>query len=217
MILKNTLSVRLFLPLLFVSGLSAAPRLNLIQNSLTVSVPLGTNGPKETLDTFNIGSGTLSLTASSSVPWLAPTVGTSQVCGLRGGCYPVTIAFDTASLTAGSYTGVITLSDPNAVDSPQNITVTAQVGGDVPNSLTFYAAPGSSTSATFTTNGPITAKVNNASWLTTSTSTDIGRRRLCDHRYGYRGQHHGCNGLTAGLSLSPARHSHRTTSKFLSP
>lgn len=172
MILKNTLSVRLFLPLLFVSGLSAAPRLNLIQNSLTVSVPLGTNGPKETLDTFNIGSGTLSLTASSSVPWLAPTVGTSQVCGLRGGCYPVTIAFDTASLTAGSYTGVITLSDPNAVDSPQNITVTAQVGGDVPNSLTFYAAPGSSTSATFTTNGPITAKVNNASWLTTSTSTD---------------------------------------------
>ncbi len=84
----------------------------------------------------------------------------------------MTIAFDTASLTAGSYTGVVTLSDPNAVDSPQNITVTAQVGGDVPNSLTFYLAPGSSTSATFTTNGPITAKVNNASWLTTATSTD---------------------------------------------
>ncbi len=172
MILKNTLSVRFFLPLLFVSGLSAAPRLNLIQNSLTVSVPLGTNGPKETLDTFNIGSGTLKLTASSSVPWLAPTVGTSQVCGLRGGCYPVTIAFDTASLTAGSYTGVVTLSDPNAVDSPQNITVTAQVGGNIPSSLTLYAAPGSSTSATFTTNGPITAKVNNSPWLTTSTSTN---------------------------------------------
>jgi uncharacterized protein (TIGR03437 family) len=171
-IVKNTLSVRFLVPLLFVSGLSAAPRLNLIQNALTVSVPLGTNGPKETLDTFNIGNGALNLTASSSVPWLAPTVGTSQVCGLRGGCYPVTIAFDTASLTAGSYTGVITLSDPKAVDSPQTITVTAQVGGDVPNNLTFYVAPGGSASATFTTNGPITAKVGNASWLTTSTSTN---------------------------------------------
>jgi uncharacterized protein (TIGR03437 family) len=171
-ILKNTLSVRFLVPLLFVSGLSAAPRLNLIQTALTVSVPAGTNGPKYSLDTFNIGSGTLSLQASSSVPWLVPTVGTSQVCGLRGGCYPVSIAFQTASLAAGTYTGIITLSDPNAVDSPQYITVTALVGGDVPGNLTFYLAPGGATSTTFTTNGPITAKVSNAPWLTTSTSAN---------------------------------------------
>ena len=172
MILKNTLSVRFFVPLLFVSGLGATPRLNLVQTALTVSVPAGTNGPNYSLDTFNIGSGTLSLQASSSVPWLVPTVGTSQVCGLRGGCYPVTIAFQTAALAAGSYTGVITLSDPNALDSPQTITVTAQVGGDVPANLTFYLAPGSATSTTFTTNGPITAKVSNAPWLTASTSAN---------------------------------------------
>jgi hypothetical protein len=157
-ILKKTLSARIFVPLLFVSGLSAAPRLNLIQTALAVSVPTGTNGPKYTLDTFNIGSGTLSLQASSSVPWLVPTVGSSQVCGLRGGCYPVSIAFQTSSLSAGTYTGTITLSDPNAVDSPQTITVTAQVGGDVPGNLTFYLAPGGTTSTTFTTNGPITLK-----------------------------------------------------------
>ena len=172
MIVKNTLSVRFLVPLLFVSGLSATPRLNLIQTSLTVSVPTGTNGPNYSLDTFNIGSGTLSLQASSSVPWLVPTVGTSQVCGLRGGCYPVSIAFQTASLAAGTYTGVITLSDPNAIDSPQYITVTAQVGGDVPSNLTFYLAPGGVTSTTFSTNGPVTAKVSNAPWLTTSTSAN---------------------------------------------
>ncbi len=172
MIFKNTLSVRLFAPLLFVSGLSAAPRLNLTQNALTVSVPSGSNGPKYTLDTFNIGSGALNLQASSSVPWLVPTVGTSQVCGLRGGCYPVSIAFQTAALAAGAYTGIVTLSDPNAVDSPQTITVTAQVGGDVPPNLTFYLAPGGATSTTFTTNGPIVAKVSNAPWLTTSTSAN---------------------------------------------
>ncbi len=68
MILKNTLSVRFFVPLLFVSGLSAAPRLNLVQTSLTVSVPTGTNGPTYALDTFNIGDGTLNLQASSSGP-----------------------------------------------------------------------------------------------------------------------------------------------------
>lgn len=172
MILKNTLSVRFFVPLLFVSGLSATPRLNLIQTALAVSVPTGTNGPTYSLDTFNIGSGTLSLQASSSVPWLVPTVGTSQVCGLRGGCYPVSIAFQTSSLAAGTYTGTITLSDPNAVDSPQTIIVTAQVGGDVPSNLTFYLAPGGTSSTTFTTNGPITTKVANASWLTTSTSAN---------------------------------------------
>jgi uncharacterized protein (TIGR03437 family) len=171
-IFKNTLSARFFMPLLFVAGLSAAPRLNLVQTSLAVSVPTGTNGPTITLDTFNIGSGTLSLQASSSVPWLVPTVGTSQVCGLRGGCYPVSIAFQTSSLAAGTYTGIVTLTDPNAIDSPQTITVTAQVGGDVPTDLTFYLAPGSSTSATFTTNGPIKTKVSNATWLTTSSSVN---------------------------------------------
>jgi uncharacterized protein (TIGR03437 family) len=171
-ILKKTLSVRFCVPLLVVSGLSAAPRLNLTQTSLTVSVPTGTNGPSYTLDTFNIGSGTLSLQASSSVPWLVPTVGSSTVCGLRGGCYPVTIAFQTASLTAGTYTGAITLTDPNAVDSPQYFTVTAQVGGNVPTDLVFYLAPGGTTSATFTTNGPVTAKISNATWLTTSSSAN---------------------------------------------
>jgi uncharacterized protein (TIGR03437 family) len=171
-IVKNTLSARFFLPLLFVSGLCATPRLNLIQTSLTVSVPAGTNGPTETLYTFNIGDGTLDLQASSSVTWLVPTVGTSQVCGLRGGCYPVSIAFQTSSLAAGTYTGVITLSDPSAIDAPQYISVTAQVGGDVPGTLSFYLAPGGSTSTTFTTNGHITSKVSNASWLTTSTASN---------------------------------------------
>ena len=172
MISKNTLGMRFFAPLLLVSALSAAPRLNLITNLLTVSVPTGKNGPPSTVYTFNVGTGALNLQASSSVPWLVPTVGDSQVCGLSGGCYPVSIAFQTSSLAAGTYSGIITLMDPNAIDSPQYINVTAQVGGDVPSNLVFYLAPGGSTSATFTTNGQFTAAVSGASWLKTSTSSN---------------------------------------------
>jgi uncharacterized protein (TIGR03437 family) len=172
---KTTPSVRFLTPLLLLAPMiavsqSATPRLNLEQSALTVSVPVGVNGPSDTVDAFNIGGGSLNLQASSSVTWLVPTVGASTECGLRGGCYPISIAFQTSSLTAGAYTGTITLTDANALDAPQSITVTAQVGGDVPSSLTFYVAPGSSTSASFTTNGPVTATLTNASWLTTSTS-----------------------------------------------
>jgi uncharacterized protein (TIGR03437 family) len=169
-ILKTTLSVRFLAPLLIVSGLAATPRLNLVQTALTLSVPAGTNGPTFTLYTFNIGSGSLNLQVTSSVSWLVPKVGTSTVCGLRGGCYPVSIAFQTASLTAGTYTGVITLTDPKAVDSPQTFNITAHVGGDVPSNLVFYLAPGGTATASFTTNAGISTKVNNASWLATSTS-----------------------------------------------
>ncbi len=175
MIFKNLLSVRFLAPLLLLAPLSsvplnAAPRLNLAQSALTVSVPVGSNGPTYTIDSFNVGSGSLTLQATSSVAWLTATVGASQQCVLRGSCYPVTIMFQTASLAAGTYTGTITLSDPSAVDSPQYINVTAQVGGDVPANLTFYAAPGGSASASFTTNRPVTAKIANASWLTASTA-----------------------------------------------
>lgn len=175
MIAKNILSVRFFAPLLLLAALSAvslsaAPRLNVVQTALTISVPAGSNGPTYTIDTFNIGSGSLNLQASSSVPWLVPTVGASTECGLRGACYPVAIAFQTASLAAGTYTGTITLTDPNALDSPQYINVTAQVGGDVPSNLTFYVAPNGSASASFTTNGAVKAAIANASWLTSSSS-----------------------------------------------
>lgn len=175
MISNNIVSVRFLAPLLLLAPLSAVPlsatpRLNLAQTALTVSVAAGTNGATYTVDTFNVGTGSLSLQASSSVPWMVPTVGPSQECGLRGGCYPVSIAFQTSSLAAGAYTGTITLTDPNALDSPQSIAVTAQVGGDVPSNLTFYVAPEGSASASFTTNGPVTAKIGNASWLTASTS-----------------------------------------------
>jgi uncharacterized protein (TIGR03437 family) len=181
---KNSRRLRfvpfLFAPSLFVlaSSLSAAtptPRLSLVQTSFTVSVVQGSNGPSQFVDAFNIGGGSLNLTASSNVTWLASTIGTETVCGLRGSCYPVTIALNTSALATGTYTGAVTLTDPNAVDSPQSITVTVQVGGDVPSNLVFYLAPGGTTSASFTTGSVVKTTVSAGTpWLTVSSATSQG-------------------------------------------
>jgi uncharacterized protein (TIGR03437 family) len=186
LILKNILSARfvtfLFLPLLFAlaSSLSATPRLFLVQTSVTVPVVQGSNGPTQFIDAFNIGDGTLKLTASSNVTWLTGTVGAETVCGLRGACYPITIALNTSALAAsaalpGGYTGSVTLTDPNAVDSPQSITVTVEIGGDVPGNLAFFLAPGGVSSSTFTTGSTVKTAVSGGTpWLTVSSATSQG-------------------------------------------
>jgi len=78
----------------------------------------------QTLFISNGGGGTLNWTAAADAPWinLNPTSGTG------GGT--VTIAINTPGLNTGSYTGTITVSDPDVGNSPQ----TAQVYLTVKNS-----------------------------------------------------------------------------------
>lgn len=153
--------------LLGAAAMHAAPRLALTQTAFTVSVVPGSNGTTQSLDAANIGTGTLNLTATSSVPWLVPTVGAAaSSCTLKGTCYPVQIALQTASLAAGTYTGTVTITDPNAVDAPQFVVVTALVGGTVPSTINFYLPPGGSATQDFTTASPVKATISPASpWL----------------------------------------------------
>ena len=153
--------------LLGAAAMHAAPRLALTQTAFTVSVVPGSNGTTQSLDAANIGTGTLNLTATSSVPWLVPTVGAAaSSCTLKGTCYPVQIALQTASLAAGTYTGTVTITDPNAVDAPQFVVVTALVGGTVPSAINFYLPPGGSATQDFTTASPVKATISPASpWL----------------------------------------------------
>ncbi len=163
--LSHTCGIAILLT--FGGALSAAPRLSLDQTTFAVSVAQGSSGPTETVNAKNIGTGSLNLSASSSVPWLVPTIGKSGLCGITGvgTCTPIQIAIQSSSLTAGTVTGTVTVSDPNAVDSPQNIVVVLSVGGPAPNKLEFYLAPGSSTTTTFTTYRAATAAVSGAPWL----------------------------------------------------
>ncbi len=138
--------------LTFVATLAAAPRLTLAQTAFgPISVAVGSNGPALNFNAQNTGDGTLNLTLTSSASWLAASIASPHACSVIGGttCYSVTLALNTASLAKGMFTGTIALADPNAVDSPQNITVTVAVGGDVPDAVTLYVpnngAPGTQT------------------------------------------------------------------------
>jgi uncharacterized protein (TIGR03437 family) len=138
-----------------------------------VSVAQGSNGPTQTVDAYNAGDGNLNLSAASSVPWLAASIGAVRACNQPPGtCLPVVISLNTSSLPAGTATGFITVSDANALDAPQSISVTVQAGGGIPDQVTLYVAPnGSSASTMFTTNSDLRYAVTTASggpWLSLS-------------------------------------------------
>lgn len=148
-----------FNKVLFLAGfaaltLAAAPKLRLSSAAAgPFSIAQGQNGRTQSVDAFNAGDGELSLTAQSSESWLVASVGSSQGCGQPGGvCFPVRMELNTSTLSKGIYTGFVTVSDPNAVDAPQTISVTVQVGGGVPSDVRMYVPPnGSEVRRTFTT------------------------------------------------------------------
>lgn len=156
------------------ASLAAAPKLRLVSSTVgPLSITLGANGAAQTVEAYNAGTGTLALSASSSVAWVTPAVGASRACtGRTGTCVPIQLAFQTSSLAKGSYTGTLTISDPNAVDAPQTVMVTVQMGGGVPDRVDLYAPPnGTYTDRTIYTNsfltGAVTTTDGNA-WLSLS-------------------------------------------------
>ncbi|MBK9168707.1 MAG: hypothetical protein IPM24_14730 [Bryobacterales bacterium] len=146
----------------------AAPVLRLSSATVgPVSIAAGQNGPQQTLEAFNSGDGALSLTLASSATWAAASTGAPRACTTRSGtCLPININLQTASLSTGIHTARLTVADPNAADAPQEVTVTVQIGGGVPDSVTLFVAPnGSADQAAFTTNSELRATPGTP-WLT---------------------------------------------------
>jgi uncharacterized protein (TIGR03437 family) len=144
---------------------NAAPQLRLTSAALgPLVIQQGSTGPLQTVNAANIGTGSLNLTATSNVTWLSPSVTASTACQVFGTCLPITIALQTSALAPGVYTGIVTVSDPNAIDSPQTITVTVQIGGGIPSSVTLYAAPGGKATQTIIAASQIKS-TSTAAWL----------------------------------------------------
>src|SRR6185369_7219445 len=118
--------------LAFAAAAAAAPKLRLSTTAVgPVVVAQGGSTIAPTVDFSNAGDGSLNLTAKSSVTWINPTVGSGRLV----------LNLQTTALTRGTYTGTITVSDPNAVDAPQTITVTVQIGSALPDKVDLYVAP----------------------------------------------------------------------------
>ncbi len=144
---------------MFVAALAAtaafsAPKLRLSSAAAgPFSIAQGQNGATQTIDAFNAGDGDLSLSVSSSDSWLVPSVGDSRACGQPGGrCTAIRLGLQTSGLSKGIVTGFVTVTDPNAVDAPQTIAVTVQIGGGVPDRIDMFVPPnGSQVRKSFTT------------------------------------------------------------------
>ena len=170
---KNRQFSSLIFLISFAGLLPAAPQLRLASSTVgPVSVATGSAATTQTVEAYNTGSGSLNLSVSSSVPWISPSVGAQRNCtSTRAAttCLPINLALNTQSLPSGQATGIITVSDPNAVDAPQTITVTVAAGGNVPSSHTFYVAPGTSADYSIVTNSSLRAN-STAPWLTLAVS-----------------------------------------------
>src|SRR5277367_6444507 len=109
--------------LLSAVALYATPQLRLSTSTVgPLNIAVGSNGTTQTVSTSNIGDGTLSLSASANVSWI-----TASIVGAN-----VQMAPNTSTLTQGIATGIVTVTAANAIDSPQTIVVTVQMGGGVP-------------------------------------------------------------------------------------
>ena len=133
-------------------ALFATPQLRLTTTTVgPLNIAVGANGVTQTVSTSNIGDGTLTLSASANVAWIA-----ASIVGAN-----VQIALNTSTLPQGIATGIVTVTSPNAIDSPQTIAVTVMMGGGVPSSLNVYVPPGGSSSTVFVASSGLNPTVTN--------------------------------------------------------
>lgn len=102
-----------------------APVIQRSPAGFTRSVYEGDNLPDDSFSVQNVGPGTLSYSITDDVNWLSvdPPTGTST-----GEVDTITVIYDTGDLALGGpYQGIVTISDPNASNSPQTIAVSVTV------------------------------------------------------------------------------------------
>jgi hypothetical protein len=159
-------------PIVIDHNASASPTISLNKSSLN----FGTTGNSLTFTVSNSGGGTLNWTVTDNQSWLSASPTSGQNSGT------VTVTVSRTGLSAGTYTGTITVSDPNATNSPRAVSVSMQVGGSGGNakiklnrSKLYFGASGSkitgfqnisvSNSGTGTLNWSAS---DNKSWLSVS-------------------------------------------------
>jgi hypothetical protein len=101
------------------------PFIGLTPPQLSFSPDQATNPSPQTFTLTNTGGGTMNWTASDDAPWL----GVSPASGALGpgASQTVTATVTSATLNPGQYQGTVTVTDPNAANSPQTLPVSLTV------------------------------------------------------------------------------------------
>ncbi len=97
-----------------------------------------TSGTANTPQSFvisNTGAGTLNWTVAVDQGWLSCTPSSGSGAGT------VTVSVDPSGLAVGTYTGTITVSDPNAVNSPQTVDVKLNIYSSLSPPFGDFATP----------------------------------------------------------------------------
>lgn len=100
-----------------------APKISLNRTALNYGAYEGVVTGAQNILISNTGTGTLDWSASVNANWLScsPTSGTDS------GVVTVSINADRSGLAIGTYSGLVSISDPNADNSPQTVTVTLTI------------------------------------------------------------------------------------------
>ena len=106
-------------PIVIDHNVPTAPTISLNKSSLD----FGSSGTSGSFTISNSGGGTLNWSVTDNRSWLSASPTSGQNAGT------ITVTVSRTGLSAGTYTGTITVSDPNASNSPQGVSVSMQVGG----------------------------------------------------------------------------------------
>jgi uncharacterized protein (TIGR03437 family) len=172
----SSLRRALLLPAIFSLPLFAAPKLRLTNASVFLKQSPGVASPNQTIYAYNIGDGSLNLSLSISPKraWLTASVGPSEPCSSSAAvCIPLRFGLQTSNLAPGAHTAEIAVSDPNAADAPQIVTLTVQVD-PAASSVSAYVNPGSMLDVTIPPPPGTPAGVFSAPPTTTVSTTDGG-------------------------------------------
>jgi hypothetical protein len=155
-------------------NVNAAPNLTLNPGSLTYTYQVGGSTPAaQTVSVSSTGSA-LSYTVSTSAAWLTATPATGSTPGT------LSVGVNPSGLSAGTYTGTVTVTSTGAGNSPQKVNVTLTVNAGArsltisPGTLSFsYQSGGSlpsSKSVTVGSNGSALSftTATSAAWLSVS-------------------------------------------------
>ncbi|HUA58332.1 MAG TPA: hypothetical protein VML19_06235 [Verrucomicrobiae bacterium] len=131
---------------LLAAAVAAAPVLRLSNTVIGGTITVGSSLGSQTLEAYNVGDGTLSLTVwiPAAVNWVSAKVG-AETCTLTsppGPCTPIQFTFTTSALAQGTYTATASIFDPHAQDSPQVVIVAVTVGDPQTGLLEGWMVPG---------------------------------------------------------------------------